>query len=501
MPAISTCPERKAYQRLIHGELPPSEVDRLSAHLESCSHCTAAVHTLLGADTLLSGLLATPSAPPFVADVPAELTQWLLALPSSAEPSLTLRALNPPQRPDEIGRLAHYRVLKVLGQGGMGVVFLAEDVRLNRTVALKTMKPAIAADSGLRQRFIREARAAAKVEDDHIVPIYDIGEERGVPWLAMPFLKGESLHELLRRRKVLTPAEAMRLGAQVAKGLAVAHAVGLIHRDIKPANIWVEPDGGGRAKLLDFGLAREARLDSDGTEHLTRTGAVVGTPAYMAPEQARGDPLDARADLFSLGCVLYRAVTGRVPFRGHGTMGTLLALATETPPAPHEMNPDVPQPLSTFIMKLLAKDRSLRPASAATVAVALEALQEKPTSPTTVVLPAKSRNEESNTATDLAERPARVVARRRLWPLAMTAALLLAFGGALAAGIIVIIIKNKDDKIVAIVTVPEGGSFKVETRKDEDSGKPKVAPGDADPGRRAAEWVVSVGGTAYLERR
>src|SRR4029077_6156054 len=137
-------------------------------------------------------------------------------------------------------------------------------------------------------------------EHDHIVPIYDVGEERGLPWLAMPFLKGESLDALLKRVEVLKPAEAARLGAQVARGLSAAHAAGLIHRDVKPANIWVEPAGGGRAKLLDFGLARDQSPPREqGQEHLTRSGAVVGTPAFMAPEQARGEPLDARADLFS----------------------------------------------------------------------------------------------------------------------------------------------------------------------------------------------------------
>ena len=336
MPAVNPCPDQNDYQRLIHGELPLFDVESLSQHLCDCPACAAAVQTLLGEDTLLSAIRSAPTNPPSSADVPTDLTQRLLALPaqSSAGTAALVSLLAPSQGPDEIGRLAHYRVLKVLGAGGMGVVFLAEDVRLHRIVALKTMKPEIAADARHRQRFLREARAAAKVEHDHIVPIYDVSEEGGVPWLAMPFLKGHSLDELLRRLKVLKPAQAVRIGAQVARGLAAAHAAGLIHRDIKPANIWIEPEGGGRAKLLDFGLARDARPDREGREHLTRTGAVVGTPAFMAPEQARGKPLDARADLFSLGCVLYRAVTGRLPFRGPGTMDTLLALATETPPAP-----------------------------------------------------------------------------------------------------------------------------------------------------------------------
>src|SRR5262249_48827173 len=162
-----------------------------------------------------------------------------------------------------------------------------------------------------------------------------------------PLLKGESLAEMLKREKVLTPAQVVRLGAQVAKGLAAAHAAGLIHRDVKPANIWVEPEGGGRAKLLDFGLARDQSpsREQEG-DHLAAWGTVLGTPAFMAPEQALGEPLDARADLFSLGCVLYRAVTGRLPFQDHGR--------TQSPPAPHEVTPAVSRPLSALILSLLA---------------------------------------------------------------------------------------------------------------------------------------------------
>jgi serine/threonine protein kinase/Leucine-rich repeat (LRR) protein len=507
MPVVLPCPERKAYQRLLQGELSPSEVDRLSQHLAECSSCAAAVQTLLSEDTLLSGLDAAPTDPPIIAQVPADLTRRLLALPAQSLPDRVELGviLSPAQRPDEIGRVAHYRVLKVLGEGGMGIVFLAEDVRLARPVALKTMKPALAADSALRQRFIREARAAAKVEDPHIVPIYDVGEERGVPWLAMPFLKGQSLAELLKQVKRLDSVLAIRLGVQVARGLAAAHAVGLIHRDVKPANIWVEPEGGGRAKLLDFGLARDQTpLREPGDTTLTRTGAVLGTPAYMAPEQARGELLDARADLFSLGCVLYRAVTGRVPFQGSGMMGTLVALATQTPPAPHEVNPEVPRALSTLILSLLAKERSARPASATLVAETLEPLLEKPIKSSTVVLPPVALQEVS-AASKPAIRSSRASARRRLWPLATTAAMLLAVGGALATGIVVII-KDPNGKVVASLKVPEGGSF--ETTKDEDSGKTKGGSAESskgdpvvtNPDREAAKWALSVGATITIRQ-
>src|SRR5437764_5748351 len=163
------------------------------------------------------------------------------------------------------------------------------------------MRPALASGKAARQRFLREARAAAAVKHDHIVTIYAVGEDRGVPFLAMEFLEGEPLDARLEREKNLPMAEVLRIAREISEGLAGAHDKGLIHRDIKPANVWLEGQW-GRVKILDFGLARAAREHAQ----LTQTGAILGTPAYMAPEQARGETVDARCDLFSLGCVLYR---------------------------------------------------------------------------------------------------------------------------------------------------------------------------------------------------
>src|SRR5581483_3887523 len=209
--------------------------------------------------------------------------------------------LAPPEGPDEIGRLGPYRVLAVLGAGGMGIVFRAEDTQLNRAVALKVMLPKLAGTEGARQRFVREAQAAAGVKHDHVVSVYQVGEDRDVPFLAMELLLGESLDQRLRREGKLPLVEVLRLGREIALGLAAAHQRGLIHRDIKPANLWLEAET-GRVKLLDFGLARAVGQGNQ----LTQQGAIIGTPAYMAPEQGQGKSLDHRCDLFSLGCVLYR---------------------------------------------------------------------------------------------------------------------------------------------------------------------------------------------------
>jgi WD40 repeat protein len=285
-------------------------------------------------------------------------------------PAEAIDFLAPPQATDEIGRLGPYRILKVLGAGGMGIVFQAEDEQLQRQVAVKAMLPTLAASAAARQRFQREARAAAAIEHDHIVAIHQVGEDRGVPFIAMPLLQGEPLEERLQRQPLLPLAVVLRIGRETADGLQAAHERGLIHRDIKPANVWLEGKG-GRVKILDFGLARSARSEST----LTQQGAIVGTPAYMAPEQATGGTVDGRADLFSLGCVLYRLTTGVVPFQGTDPIATLMAVATEQLAPPHDRNPAVPRALSDLVMRLLEKKPEDRMATAQEVAEALRQIE------------------------------------------------------------------------------------------------------------------------------
>jgi tRNA A-37 threonylcarbamoyl transferase component Bud32 len=279
----------------------------------------------------------------------------------------------PPQAADELGRLGGYRVLKVLGAGAMGIVFHAEDPVLQRPVALKVMQKEAAEDPAGRERFLREAKAAAAVEHDHIVAIYHVGEDNGVPFLTMPLLRGESLEDRLWREGRVPPAEVLRIGREIALGLAAAHRAGLIHRDIKPANIWLEGET-GRVKLLDFGLARV----SQETAHLTQCGTILGTPYYMAPEQSRGRPVDARADLFSLGCVLYRTATGKLPFVGETALAVLAAAAMDQPLLPRDINPTLSAGLSDLILRLLAKDPADRPTSATAVVEAIRALEQEP---------------------------------------------------------------------------------------------------------------------------
>ncbi|MFO0821938.1 MAG: protein kinase [Gemmataceae bacterium] len=278
--------------------------------------------------------------------------------------------LAPPQAHDEIGRLGGYRVLRLLGEGGMGSVFLAEDVTLQRAVALKVMKPEIAAKTNARERFLREARAAAKIKHDHIITIYQVGEDRGVPFLALEFLEGMALDAHLKQRGEISLGDVIRIAKETALGLQAAHTRGLIHRDIKPANIWLEAPS-GRVKILDFGLARQQEDDTQ----LTHSGTVVGTPAYMSPEQARAEPVDGRSDLFSLGVMLYRLCTGRMPFSGPTTMAVLTSLAVDTPAAPGSVNPQIPLALQAIIQRLLEKRPENRFQTAQAVVDALSALE------------------------------------------------------------------------------------------------------------------------------
>jgi serine/threonine protein kinase/predicted ATPase len=283
---------------------------------------------------------------------------------------VSLSFLSPALDPCEIGRLAQYRILKVLGQGGMGVVFLAEDTQLQRPVALKVIRPEIGQIPKNRERFLREARAMAQVRSDHVVTVYQVGQSDEVCYLAMELLEGESLDRWLER--VVTPpiAEVLRIGREIALALAAAHARGLVHRDVKPANVWLEAPA-RRVKLLDFGIARPQVEDA----RITNPGMVVGTPMYMAPEQAQGQQVDGRADLFSLGCVLYQLLTGRPPFEGKTTFGVLSAVITQTPPPASQFNPAIPAPLTDLLARLLAKRPVDRPASAAVVAEELQSAE------------------------------------------------------------------------------------------------------------------------------
>src|SRR5262245_3785557 len=284
----------------------------------------------------------------------------------AADPDLSF--LVPSAKPGSLGRLGHYEMLAVVGQGGMGVVLKAFDEQLHRVVAIKVLAAPLAASGTARQRFVREARAAAAVRDDHVIDIHAVCDDGPVPYLVMEFIDGQSLEGLVRRGGPPEVKDVLRIGIQVASGLAAAHKHGLIHRDVKPANILLE-NGVQRVKLTDFGLARAADDAS-----LTQSGYIAGTPQYMAPEQAAGEPIDSRSDLFSLGSVLYEMCTGRPAFRALTTVAVIKRVCDETPRPIREVNPDIPEALCQVIDRLHAKKPADRPASAKEVADRLAGL-------------------------------------------------------------------------------------------------------------------------------
>jgi hypothetical protein len=365
-----TCPGPADLKNLLEGTLPAEVESRLSGHLEQCSRCQQALECLAGGVTEVrqlgrQGLYAAPN--------PEALRKAILALKAGSPTQeargdadwgeeLLLGALAPSANPTHLGRLGPYEVTEVIGRGAFGVVFKAFDPVLHRFVALKVLSPHMASSVPARKRFAREGRAAAAVSHEHIVAIHGVDEANGLPYLVMEYVCGVSLQQRLDRTGPLELKEILRIGMQTAAGLAAAHAQGLIHRDIKPANILLEHNV-ERVKITDFGLARAVDDAS-----LTQSGMLAGTPQYMAPEQARGEPLDHRADLFSLGSVLYALCTGRPPFRGSTTLAVLRRICDDVPRAVKDINPDVSDWLAEVIAILHAKDRADRFQSAAEVA-------------------------------------------------------------------------------------------------------------------------------------
>jgi WD40 repeat protein len=342
--------------------------------------------------------------------------------------------LAPSQRAGALGRLGHYEVLEVVGRGAMGVVLRAFDEKLQRVVAIKALAPQLATTGSARQRFVREARAAAAVGHEHVIAIHAVEAQGPVPYLVMQFVDGPTLQEKLDRGGPLPLREVLRIGLQVAAGLAAAHAHGLVHREVKPANILLE-NGVERVRITDFGLARAVDDAS-----LTQSGLIAGTPAYMSPEQANGEHVDPRSDLFSLGSVLYTLCAGHPPFRAGSTMAVLKRVCDETPRPLREINPEVPDWLAAIIARLHAKNPTERYQSAAEVAELLGRrlahLQQPSESLTSCELeaPVKGHEVEAPAKGHKPEAPAR---RNRFLSLALAAcvAVLIAVGGIVLYGI------------------------------------------------------------------
>jgi two-component system LytT family response regulator len=284
--------------------------------------------------------------------------------------------------------LAHYRILSLLGKGGMGEVFLAEDTRLYRKVALKVLLPEVAEDTEKLARFVQEARAASALSHPNAAHIYEIGEANGRHFLAMEYIEGATLETRLARNETaagpLPLAEIVAIATQVADALDAAHTRGIVHRDIKPANLMIDPKG--HVKVLDFGLAKILPLAGTeipsssqlATQFLTSGGVVLGTVSYMSPEQALGRDIDHRTDLFSLGVVLYQMASGKLPFAGASAQETLARILQSPPDALGRLNYELPEEFERIVRKCLEKDRERRYQSAKELLIDLRGLERAP---------------------------------------------------------------------------------------------------------------------------
>ncbi|WP_437206769.1 serine/threonine-protein kinase [Planctomicrobium sp. SH664] len=379
------------------GELTQSQEESLAAHLAACSDCQKQQEKMAAdgewwsriSDTLRLRTKQTTtreqgSDVPTSGDPRLRLNGHDSADPESDADShldFAVEFLEPSPTQGALGRLGDIEILEIIDRGGMAVVLKGFQPELNRLVAVKMLAPHLGRSGAARKRFTREARAAAAILHPNVMPILTVSTTGRLPYFAMPYVDCESLQQRLDREGVLPVVDVLRLSVQLCRGLAAAHAQGLVHRDIKPGNILLER-GVDRLLLTDFGLARAVDDAS-----LTGTGMIAGTPQYMSPEQARDDLIDARSDIFSVGSVLYRMCTGRLPFRSDTTYGLLKRIVEETPHPIRDLNPEIPEWLETLVIRLHTKSPTERVQELAGFAELLEGCLSHIQQPTRFPLP------------------------------------------------------------------------------------------------------------------
>jgi serine/threonine protein kinase len=382
-PHQPACCSNDQLHDLLIGSVSDADSDAWLQHLEQCSTCQTKLHALAGEEGDWSQAREVLST--------STLRSHIVRIDEWAE-SLSRKLLSPPSHPEMLGRIGRYDIERLLGSGGMGIVFKGFDTELHRTVAIKVLAPTLAFHGTARHRFAKEARAAAAVVHEDVVPIYDVDADREVPYLVMRYVPGESLQARIDRVGPLELKQILRIGKQVTAGLAAAHAQGLIHRDVKPANVLLE-EGIDRALLTDFGLAQA--IDD---ANATASGVLPGTPQYMSPEQARGEKLSVQSDLFSAGSVLYSMCTGRAPFRAETSLGVLQKIRESQPKPIRELNPEIPSWLAQIIETLMAKDPKDRYPSASDVSALLEQCLAHVQHPLDAALPVTLRNSSNSKA-------------------------------------------------------------------------------------------------------
>lgn len=369
----AACPDPDVIRDLLNGNLPETEQAELSSHFDLCPNCQKQFDAEASGPQFLGDVARlcrdpdwphnTPTLDRLIRDIPQQLSD---AADEASVATWSTEAvsdfLDTSENADHLGRLGTYEIVEVIGRGGMGIVLRGIDSRLNRVVAIKVLAPELASNPNARRRFYREGQAAAAVSHDNVVTIHAVDDHERLPYLVMEFVAGESLEECIRRAGPLPVESILRMGRQAALGLAAAHEVGLVHRDMKPANILLE-NGIQRVRITDFGLARATDDVS-----MTQTGTVTGTPLYMSPEQAGGEKIDHRSDLFSLGSVLYTMCTGRPAFRAQTTLAVIKRVCEDSPRSIRKVNPDIPQWLVDIIDRLMAKQLDDRIQDAAELA-------------------------------------------------------------------------------------------------------------------------------------
>jgi Leucine-rich repeat (LRR) protein len=540
--------ERELFLTALEIDDPVARAAHLQAACAGDAALLARVRALLASHEGQSRFLNTPVAEQLGNDAPAGTAATLLVGKERPEQpvsdEVSLEYLQPAARPDSLGRLSHYEVLEVLGHGAFGTVLKAFDEKLQRVVAIKVLAPELAATSPARKRFLREARASAAIRHENVVSIHAVDDDP-LPYLVMEFIPGRTLQQRLDKQGPLDVQDVLRLGKQIAYGLAAAHARDLIHRDVKPGNILLDTSVNDQVKITDFGLARAADDAS-----VTQSGMIAGTPLYMAPEQALGKQLDQRADLFSLGSVLYQMVSGRPPFRAPTTLAVMKRVAEDMPRPIQEIIPEAPAWLCAIISKLHAKNPDERYSSAKEVGDLLDhCLTELQQGRIPQVAVAEPPREPGSLPPP---KPTLAAAKSRSRQPLVTAAavaliLLIGLGISEATGVtkltatvirittgsgtLVIetddpgisvsidgeefvitgggvqelrlkpgqhkLLASKDGQVVTqeLVTITRGGRQVVRVSQETAS-----VPGNtsADPDRRAAEWVLSRGGTVHL---
>jgi eukaryotic-like serine/threonine-protein kinase len=386
MPSQQSACDEARLSILLNAAEDSAEFQSLAVHVESCKGCQRKLSVMAADHTEWSDIAGFLSDDELDFEVAAAASRaWHSGAKnpsgSTAQDALARQVLSPASHPEMLGRLGRYEVERLIGSGGMGIVFKAFDTELNRPVAIKVLAPHLAGSGAARKRFAREARAAAAVVHEHVVAIHNVESNHEPPFLVMQYIAGESLQGRLNAQGPLELCEILRIAFQTAAGLAAAHAQGLVHRDVKPSNILLE-NTVDRALLTDFGLARASDDAS-----LTHSGCLPGTPHYMSPEQARGESAGAQSDLFSLGSVIYAMCTGHPPFRAETAYGSLRRITDSEPRSIREQNPEVPDWLEKITFKLLAKKPAERFASAGELAELLEQCLAHVQQPTTAPLP------------------------------------------------------------------------------------------------------------------